>query len=64
MDPTSNILNYCHHKNILLETISLGQGQGKKAAILIERAKNDGAWVLLSNCHLAKSWLGSLEKTI
>ncbi len=35
VDPTNNILNYCQQKNIVLETISLGQGQGKKAAVLI-----------------------------
>lgn len=60
VDPTNNILNYCQSKNINLETISLGQGQGKKASALIERSRNDGTWVLLNNCHLSKSWLGSL----
>lgn len=39
VDPTSNILNYCSTKGITLDTISLGQGQGKKAQILIEKAK-------------------------
>lgn len=64
VDPTANILNYCLSKELVLETISLGQGQGKKAQVLIERAKSDGSWVLLNNCHLSKSWLGSLEKII
>ena len=31
VDPTNSILNYCMGKNVTLETISLGQGQGKKA---------------------------------
>jgi dynein heavy chain len=60
VDPTNNILNYCLAKNVNLETISLGQGQGKKASALIERSKSDGSWVLLNNCHLSKSWLSSL----
>jgi dynein heavy chain len=42
----------------------LGQGQGKKAESMIERAKIEGTWVLLNNCHLSKSWLGRLEKII
>lgn len=58
VDPTNNILNYCNQKSINLETISLGQGQGKKAQHLIERSQIDGSWVLLNNCHLSKSWLG------
>jgi len=47
-----------------LAVISLGQGQGKKAEKLINRAKADGSWVLLTNCHLAKSWMPSLEKIV
>lgn len=35
VDPTNSILNYCQVKNVNLETISLGQGQGKKASALI-----------------------------
>lgn len=64
VDPTNNILNYCQTKGINLETISLGQGQGKKAQHLIERSHNDGSWVLLNNCHLSKSWLSELERII
>ncbi|KAL4470156.1 hypothetical protein ABPG72_009081 [Tetrahymena utriculariae] len=63
-DPTSLLLKLAKQKEIQINQISLGQGQGKKAEILIEKAKNQGTWVLLQNCHLAKSWMGSLEKIV
>ncbi len=60
VDPTETILKYCQQMEISLETVSLGQGQGKKAEAMIDRAKQDGNWVLLNNCHLSKTWLSKL----
>jgi dynein heavy chain len=59
-DPTSSLLKYAQDKGKQISVISLGQGQGVKAEKSIERAKVEGSWVLLTNCHLAKSWMPSL----
>lgn len=63
-DPTASILRFAQEREKDPGIISLGQGQGKKAELLIERSRKDGGWVLLQNCHLAKSWMGELEKKI
>ncbi|XP_049961962.1 dynein axonemal heavy chain 6-like [Schistocerca serialis cubense] len=45
-------------------SISLGQGQGPVAEKLIGTGTANGDWVFLQNCHLATSWMLSMEKII
>jgi dynein heavy chain len=41
--------------------VSLGQGQGKKAAAAVQDGLENGFWTILQNCHLAPSWMPTLE---
>eukprot|EP01119_Soliformovum_irregulare_P016872 TRINITY_DN4946_c0_g2_i1.p1 TRINITY_DN4946_c0_g2~~TRINITY_DN4946_c0_g2_i1.p1 ORF type:complete len:738 (-),score=265.80 TRINITY_DN4946_c0_g2_i1:44-1927(-) len=65
-DPANDFLRFAEEmkfgrKN---EFISLGQGQGPKAEKMITEAMERGTWVLLQNCHLAESWMSTLEKIV
>lgn len=65
-DPTGMLLRFAKDMNYTerLHVISLGQGQGARAEALISLALRSGDWVLLQNCHLAKSWMPNLEKLV
>jgi len=65
-DPTSLLQKFAYERefNERIDYISLGQGQGPKAVKLINNATAEGRWVVLQNCHLARTWMEDLEKVV
>ncbi|XP_040889376.1 dynein heavy chain 1, axonemal [Toxotes jaculatrix] len=47
-----------------MSAISLGQGQGPWAETMMRTAMERGQWVFFQNCHLAPSWMPTLERLI
>ncbi|XP_040015424.1 dynein heavy chain 1, axonemal [Xiphias gladius] len=47
-----------------MSAISLGQGQGPWAENMMHTALERGQWVFFQNCHLAPSWMPTLERLI
>ena len=66
-DPINDIRKFAedqgYDKNKFL-TVSLGRGQEQKAMKVLEDMRTRGGWVLLQNCHLAKSFMSKLEEIV
>lgn len=65
-DPLQNLQRFAREKQMFdkLHTISLGQGQEGPAEEGIKEGRKDGKWILLQNCHLAKSFMPKLERIL
>lgn len=65
-DPVADFLKFAEESGMgkRIDSISLGQGQGKKAYNLVIENSQKGGWVLLQNCHLSTSWMPDLEKLV
>ncbi|KAG2500939.1 hypothetical protein HYH03_000764 [Edaphochlamys debaryana] len=60
-DPMADLLAFAEEKRRQVEAVSLGQGQGPIAERAIAQGIREGTWIVLQNCHLAKSFLPRLE---
>eukprot|EP00924_Labyrinthula_sp_SR-Ha-C_P016850 augustus_masked-scaffold_6-processed-gene-16.8-mRNA-1 protein AED:0.39 eAED:0.39 QI:0/-1/0/1/-1/1/1/0/953 len=66
-DPMTNILKLSETEHYRVDSISLGQGQGPKAEVMIKNAvskEGEKIWIVLQNCHLATSWMSKLETIV
>lgn len=63
-DPTDAVEGLARRRKQTMEAISMGEGQDVIARRVIDRAMTGGSWVLLQNCHLDLSFMGSVEEML
>ena len=65
-DPAADLYKFAEEMKFSrkLNAISLGQGQGPIAESMVRQAMERGKWVFFQNCHLAPSWMPSLERLV
>ena len=64
-DPTEQLKTFAREsKKIELAIISLGKEQELRAEKELNEAKKAGRWLMLQNCHLAKSFMPRLETLV
>ncbi|XP_067855101.1 dynein axonemal heavy chain 1 [Heptranchias perlo] len=65
-DPAADLYKFAEEMKFTkkMSAISLGQGQGPRAEAMMRNSMERGKWVFFQNCHLAPSWMPSLERLI
>jgi len=61
-DPMAGVLKFSETMERQVVSVSLGQGQGPVAIRVTKAAMAAGSWVVLQNCHLAKTFMPDLER--
>ncbi|EGR31445.1 hypothetical protein IMG5_109350, partial [Ichthyophthirius multifiliis] len=61
-DPFASLNAFAKKVDKNIKAISLGQGQGPIAQRMISEGQKTGDWIVLQNCHLAVTWMTTLEK--
>ncbi|XP_076235073.1 dynein axonemal heavy chain 7 [Calliopsis andreniformis] len=62
--PLELISTYAKRKGYLSKftSLSMSKSQEAKAKFLIQKARREGGWIFLQNCHLVTHWMIELEK--
>ena len=63
-DPTEQLKVYAVNEKITLSIISLGKEQELRAEKELIESKKAGRWLMLQNCHLARSFMPKLESLV
>ena len=67
-DPVASLMKLASSKDFNMQDrthmISLGQGQGVIAEVMLAKSLQKGDWLFLQNCHLAASWMPKLEALV
>ena len=64
LDPSNDVKKIAEDNNKEIVTLSLGQGQTRKALNSIEQCQKKGQWVFLQNLHLVPDFMPNLEQVI
>ena len=64
LDPNSEVKKLAEDNKRDIVSVSLGQGQSKKALASIEECQKKGQWVFLQNLHLVPTFMKELEQVI
>jgi len=63
-DPTSQLEELAKKKGVKIYAVSMGEGQEPYARRSMEQGMDEGAWSLLSNCHLGLAFMGKIEEDL